>query len=106
MSLQHDGVGNGAVGELTQRLAEIQIGRIGEQLQRLFADGDRAFERQVAVVPEIELEHAAVVLAAAGGNGFDGDVVLDKAWAVRRQSLVFGVARIGRESGPETAVSY
>src|SRR5262249_13881865 len=42
--------------------------------------GTFALERQVTLVPEVELEHSGVILRTARGNRACGGIVDDEAW--------------------------
>ena len=66
----------------------VELAELGRQLEPPGADRARALERQVALVAQVGLEQAAVVLAAAG------DDRLDRAEAVGEAGVVVALARV------------
>src|SRR6478609_1112703 len=57
----------------------IELVQLGRQLEPPAADDARAFERQVALITEVELEQAGVILSTAGGNRLNANQIVNEA---------------------------
>jgi hypothetical protein len=60
----------------------VRLAECGRHLEQPGADGAGAFEREVSVVAEVELEESAVVLGCASCDRVDGTDVVGEARVV------------------------
>src|ERR1043165_1311088 len=69
---------------------------VGCQLKRPTANYSGALERQVALVPEIELKQSRVILSCAGGDGGGWNIVSEKTIIIDPHALIIFMLVITR----------